>query len=236
MKSIISRLSAPLLVGSILALGALAFPGIGHSAAADGPTFVFRLKSGLAAPTEAADNGGETGGTGGIGGPSEAPAWPENAASSTDEGLGAVYAIDGLSLEKQVDGIRLSWTLYVKNESGRTLSDLGYIVNEGVGFWTEPGVYDLANPEFVVEKCRGILRPGQTIACTGSRIVATWNNAACDLYSSEARFTYTVHTTATLLEARADGEAASPDVTHSAKSPDAVFTASCGDMSILPGT
>lgn len=60
MGKILSKISGPLLIGSILALGALAFPV--HSHAADGPLFVFRASSGVL-PMQVANNGnGDTGG------------------------------------------------------------------------------------------------------------------------------------------------------------------------------
>jgi hypothetical protein len=68
MSKILSRISGPLLIGSILALGALAWPG--QASAADGPRFIFRASAGLVSPpTLVADNGstGETGETGGTG-------------------------------------------------------------------------------------------------------------------------------------------------------------------------
>ncbi len=57
MKSILSTISAPLLVGSILALGAMAYPG--HADAGQ-QRFAFRLKSTVL--TQVADNNGEQGG------------------------------------------------------------------------------------------------------------------------------------------------------------------------------
>jgi hypothetical protein len=58
MKSVLTKISDVLLVGSILALGALAYPG--HADAGQ-PTFVFRLKAALVKPVAVADKGGETG-------------------------------------------------------------------------------------------------------------------------------------------------------------------------------
>lgn len=60
MNRILSKISGPLLIGSILALGALAFPV--HADAADG-RFIFRAQSGLL-PMQVVANDG-TGGTGG---------------------------------------------------------------------------------------------------------------------------------------------------------------------------
>jgi hypothetical protein len=63
MDKILSRISGPLLISSILALGALAFPI--HADAADGPLIVFRAQSGLIdRPQQVADNGDTGTGTG----------------------------------------------------------------------------------------------------------------------------------------------------------------------------
>lgn len=67
MKSVLTKISAPLLVGSILALGALAYPG--HADAGEA-RFIFRLKAAtVERPTVVADNGDKEGGTGGTGMP-----------------------------------------------------------------------------------------------------------------------------------------------------------------------
>jgi hypothetical protein len=58
MKSVLTKISAPLLIGSILALGALAYPA---KADAGEPTFVFRLKAALVKPVVADKGDGETG-------------------------------------------------------------------------------------------------------------------------------------------------------------------------------
>lgn len=62
MNNILTKISGPLLVGSILVLGALALPA--HADATDGPLVIFRASSGVL-PMQVADNGGGKEGGGG---------------------------------------------------------------------------------------------------------------------------------------------------------------------------
>lgn len=83
MNKILSKISGPLLVGSILALGALAFPV--HADAADGRLIVFRTQAKLIDPPKlVADNGSE--GTGE--GAETSPGGGETGTGETGDGSG----------------------------------------------------------------------------------------------------------------------------------------------------
>jgi len=94
MESILSKIAAPLLVGSILALGYMAFPG--HAEAGE-QRFVFRLKSQtLTPPKQVADNGGEEGSAGKPGGSGgDDRAMPSGDGGDQDAGMPSGDDADG---------------------------------------------------------------------------------------------------------------------------------------------
>ncbi len=133
MNKILAKISAPLLLGSILALGALAFPS--SSNAADGPRFIFRASAGLVSPTIVAENGGTGGGTetspggetdaGGSGGDGEAGSGGDDE-GSTETPAGQAFLkinfLDGWSFECETNwsaGDLAAYRHLIENETQR---------------------------------------------------------------------------------------------------------------------
>ncbi|MGB3540057.1 MAG: hypothetical protein WBA42_18035 [Mesorhizobium sp.] len=182
MGKILSKISGPLLIGSILALGALAFPV--HADAADGRLIVFRAQSGLIdRPTLVADNGSEgtdaetSPGTGGEGTgdgsgdgsePVEKVEWPSDAIGATHTKAQVTFALyEWRPIDRTGDGRigpgdALAWTYYARNDGGGSVTGLRFEL-------PSPPFLALSHPWAV--DCDGSISAGEVLSCSGEIVL-----------------------------------------------------------------